>query len=139
GKWSGEASIARGPGQVVEVSQTEEAQFELDGLLLTIEGVGRAKPDGKTVLQALGVISFDDESGKYMMRAFNDGRWLESEVKLEDGGNAITWGFKLGEMATKSTLRLNDKGEWTEYAELMIGDRPPVKLMELTVRPVAGK
>lgn len=46
-----------------------------------IEGVGRAKTDGKVSLQALGVISFDDETGTYQMRAFNDGRWLETEVK----------------------------------------------------------
>ena len=36
---------------------------------------------------ALGLISFDDETGTYRMRAFNDGRWLETEVKLEDGAD----------------------------------------------------
>ena len=35
----------------------------------------------------LGLISFDDETGTYRMRAFNDGRWLETEVKLEDGAD----------------------------------------------------
>ena len=89
GKWSGEASVLRGPGQFVELSQTEEAQFKLDGLVLMIEGVGRTKSDGKLALQALGLISFDDESGTYRMRAFNDGRWLETEVKLADGNSAI--------------------------------------------------
>jgi len=139
GKWSGQASVLRASGQFVALSQTEEAQFELDGLVLIIRGIGRAKSDDKLALQALGLISFDDESGTYSMRAFNDGRWLESDVKLAPGGGAITWGFTLGEMKTASLLRLNEKGEWTEHAELTIGAQPPLKLMDLTVRRVSGE
>ena len=138
GRWAGEASAARGPGQVVELVQTEVAQFKLDGLVLEIEGVGRRKADGKLALQALGLISFDDESETYRMRAYNNGRWLESEVKLDPSGSAISWGFTVGEFLTHSTLRLNDKGEWTELAGLKIGGGAPVKLMELTVRRVTG-
>ena len=78
GAWSGEASVLRGPGQFVDLAQTEHAQFKLDGLLLMVEGVGRLKSDDTPVLQALGVISFDDTSGVYRMRAFNDGRWLDT-------------------------------------------------------------
>ena len=136
GKWSGEASILRAPGQFVDLSQTEEAEFKLDGLVLMIEGVGRTKSDGKLALQALGLVSFDDESGTYRMRAFNDGRWLETEVRLADSGHAITWGFTLGEMKTSSVLRLNEKGEWTERTELTTAARPPQRFMELTVRRV---
>jgi hypothetical protein len=139
GKWSGDASVLRGPGQFVDLSQTEEAEFKLDGLVLMIEGIGRTKSDGKLALQALGLISFDDESGTYRMRAFNDGRWLETEVKLANGGTVITWGFSVDEIKTNSILRLNDKGEWTELAELTIGSRPPQKLMDLTVRRISGK
>src|SRR5437867_9411032 len=61
GDWSGEASVLRGPGRFAELTQTESAQFKLDGLVLVIEGVGRTKTDGKPALQALGLISFDDE------------------------------------------------------------------------------
>ena len=82
GKWEGEASLLRGPGEWVALHQSEEAQYKLDGLILVIEGVGRTKSDGHSVLQALGVISFDDQTATYRMRAFNDGRFLESEVTL---------------------------------------------------------
>lgn len=99
-----------------------------------IEGVGRTKADGKLSLQALGLISFDDETGTYRMRAFNDGRWLETEVKLADGVNSISWGFALGEFKTTTVLRINENGEWTEHGELVIGGRPPQKMMELKVR-----
>jgi hypothetical protein len=136
GEWSGEASAARGPGVVVDLVQSEVAQFKLDGLVLMIEGVGRTKSDGKLALQALGLISFDDASDGYRMRAYNDGRWLETDVTLLEDGTGLSWGFSLGEITTKSVLRINDKGEWTELAEITIGARPPQKLMELVVQRV---
>ena len=136
GKWSGEASVLRGAGELVALAQTESAQFRLDGLLLEIEGVGRLKADGRVVLQALGLICFDDEAKVYRMRAFNDGRWLETEVKLADGEESISWGFVLGEIKTSTMLRINEEGEWTELGQLTIGDGPPRKMMELKVSRV---
>jgi len=134
GEWSGEASVLRGPGTFIELAQTESAQFKLGGLLLVIEGVGRSKSDDKVALQALGLVSFDDETGTYRMRAFNDGRWLETEITLTDGERSISWGFALGEFKTTSVLRIDESGEWTERGDLLIGDRPPQKMMELRVR-----
>ena len=134
GKWNGEARLLRGPSEWVDLQQSEEAQYKLDGLILVIEGVGRTKSDGHSVLQALGVISFDDETATYRIRAFNDGRFLESEVKLLDQDRVMTWGFALGQVTTKSVLRINESGEWTELAEIKIGSEPPKKLLELTVR-----
>jgi hypothetical protein len=134
GEWSGEARVLRGPGRFVELAQTESAQFRLDGLVLVIEGVGRSKADGTLTLQALGVVSFDDETGSYRMRAFNDGRWLESDVTLAGDGSSISWGFVVGEFKTRTALRISENGEWTEFGELIIGDRPPQTMMELKVR-----
>ncbi len=103
GKWAGEARVLRGPGEPVLLVQTEEAQYKLDGLVLLIEGVGRPKADAQAAaLQALGIISYDDESGMYRMRAFNDGRFLETEIKLADNGKGIRWGFDAGEIRTSS-------------------------------------
>lgn len=135
GPWSGIARVWRGPGDPAELIQTEEATYKLDGLILMIEGVGKDRGDGKVALQALGVISYDDEAGVYRMRAFNDGRWLETEVKLADDGKGLTWGFVFGEIRTNSTLRMNERGEWTEIAEVAIGPHPMRKFMELTVKP----
>ena len=134
GEWIGEASVLRGPGQFAELVQRESARFRLDGLLLEIEGVGRAKSGNEVVLQALGLIDFDDKAGMYRMRAFNDGRWLESEVVLVNGEESISWGFVVGEIRTKTVLRINNKGEWTESGELTVGERGPMKMMELRVR-----
>jgi uncharacterized protein (TIGR02246 family) len=135
GNWAGEALMQSGPGEPVELSQTEQAQYKLNGLLLMIEGVGRTKSGGQPALQALGLISYDDESKAYRMRAFNDGRFLETEMKLLDGIQGLTWAFALGEIKTNSILRINEKGEWTEFHEITIGAQPPKKLMEVVVRP----
>jgi len=134
GEWEGQARVSRGPGQLADLAMTEKAQYKLDGLLLVIEGIGRAKSDGQPVLQALGIISYDEENKTYRMRAFNDGRFLETEVTLSDNGKGMTWGFALGEFKTKAVLRINDDGEWTELHELFIGSQPPKRLMELSVR-----
>ena len=135
GKWAGEANLLRAPTEFVELLQTEEAQYKLDGLILVIEGVGRTASGGQALLQAFGIISYDDESETYHLRAFNDGRFLETEVKLLEQGKGMTWGFALGEITTKSVLRINERGEWTEFAEIFIGSQSPKKLLELTVRP----
>jgi hypothetical protein len=134
GKWSGEARLLQKSGARIELIQTEDAHYKLDGLLLVIEGVGRAKEDQTPVLGAFGIISYDDASGTYRMRAFNDGRWMETEIKLVPDGLGITWGFSFGEIKTNSRLRINEKGEWTELTELTIGSEQPLTYMELAVR-----
>ena len=46
----------------------------------------------------------------------------------------MSWGFALGQVTTKSVLRINESGDWTELAEIKIGSEPPKKLLELAVR-----
>jgi hypothetical protein len=55
-----------------------------------IEGTGRTRSDGNLAFEALWLVSFDDASGSYLMRAYNDGRWLETEVKLLHDGKGMT-------------------------------------------------
>jgi hypothetical protein len=47
----------------------------------------------------------------YRLRAFNDGRFLETEVKLLQEGEGMSWDFALGEINTNSVLRINANGE----------------------------
>jgi hypothetical protein len=134
GKWSGESRVLRGPGEWAELLQTEEAQYKLDGLVLVIEGVGRTKSDDQPVLQAFGIISYDDECGTYHLRAFNDGRFIETTMKLLEQGNGMSWGFALGEIRTNTVLRINERSEWTEAGEISIGSQPAKKFWDLTVQ-----
>jgi hypothetical protein len=131
----GEARIFRASGELVELAQTEEARYKLDGLVLVIEGLGNTKLDGRAALQALGIISYDDEAGTYQMRAYNDGLYMETEVWLADNGDGLSWGFALGDIRTNSKLHINEKGDWTELHEITVGSQPSRKLMELRVSP----
>jgi hypothetical protein len=36
-----------------------------------------------------------DESGTYRLRVFNDGRFLETQIKLLEEDKGMTWGFAL--------------------------------------------
>ena len=65
----------------------------------------------------------------------NDGRYLETEVKLLDTGKGITWGFTLGTIQTHAVLRISAAGDWTEMHEITIGAQPARKYMEVRVSP----
>lgn len=134
GAWTGHARIWRGPENFVDLIQNEQVTFKLDGLILTIEGVGMNKSDGEVMLQAFAVISYDDHAGVYRMRAFNDGRWLESEVQLDEAGKRLRWGFALDQIKTNSLLRINESDDWTETHEATVGSEPARKFMEVMVK-----
>ena len=134
GSWSGEAHVQRGAGEPVTLKQTENVEYKLDGLVLVIEGTGRAQIDQQPSLQALGIISYDDATDSYRIRAWNDGRYLESDVQLLEDGKSLRWGFGVGEIRSSSLLQIDKHGQWTEQAELIIGSQSPRKLMDLTVQ-----
>ena len=59
GHWSGPVSIARGPGEPLKLTQTENVQYKLDGLVLLIEGQSTGS-HGNAQFQALATIAYDD-------------------------------------------------------------------------------
>src|SRR2546426_5917409 len=91
GKWSGEAAGVRGPGASFKVLQSEDVQYKLDGLVLLVEGTGRDPGTGNVLFRALATISYDDAASKYQFRAYNDGRYLDTELKFLEKG--FEWGF----------------------------------------------
>ena len=131
GKWSGTARLFPSAGPDLEMAWSEDAQYRLDGLLLVIEAAGHDEANA-SVRRAFGVISYDDLTGTYYMRAYNDGRFLETGLKLLDHGNGFTWGFAAGNIRTTSILQVNERGEWTERHEISVSSQPPRKFMELT-------
>jgi hypothetical protein len=135
GKWAGEARVQRGPGQSLELNQTEEVQYKLDGLVMLIEGTSRNKSDGKVAFQALATVAYDEDAAAYRFRAYNDGRYLETDIKLADVGKGFTWGFTFGQVKTTYRMALTESGEWTELGEVLLEGQPPRKFVELRVRP----
>jgi hypothetical protein len=78
GHWSGPVTIARGPGEVLHLTQTEDVEYKLDGLVLLIEGKSTSA-DGKVLFSALATIAYDDASHTYVntMRLIGKGEWDE--------------------------------------------------------------
>ena len=133
GQWSGTATARPGPGGEVKMTQTEDVQWKLEGLVLLIEGTGK-DPNGKTLFHALGTVAYDDAAQQYRFRAFSEGRYIDTELKLASDGRGFNWGIDMGPAQVRYVMRLTPEGEWLETGELVMGDRPPQRLVELNVK-----
>jgi hypothetical protein len=131
GHWSGSATVVRGPGEPLKLTQTEDVQFKLDGLVLLIEGTGQTG-DGQAVYHALATISYDDAANAYLFRAYNDGRYLDTALAVTP--NAFSWGFTTGPAKVINAMKLTDDGEWLESTEVTMGTAPPHRTMEMKLR-----
>ncbi len=131
GKWEGDANVVTQKGPV-KVRQTESVQYKLDGLILLIEGTGRDPEKGNVMFQAFATVTFDDAAGVYHFRAYNDGRYLDTELKVPENG--FEWGYEAGPAKIRFSMKLNAKGEWVETGEVTMGGGPPRKTFEMTVR-----
>jgi hypothetical protein len=131
GTWSGDASVARGPGEPLRLTQTEHVQRKLDGLVLLVEGTGRDR-DGRVVFQALATLTYDDVTGAYRIRAHSDGNYLDTELSVSDDGFA--WSFEAGPARVRNAMSLNANGEWVETTETTVGSSPAHRSMEMTLR-----
>jgi hypothetical protein len=132
GQWSGSATTSRGPNETVKVKQTEDVQFKLGGLVLMIESTGRNPDTAVVMFNALATISYDETAKTYRFRAYNDGRYLDTDLKVPESG--FEWGYKTGPADVRYVMRLNDKGEWVETGDVKFGDNPPQRTFEMTLR-----
>jgi hypothetical protein len=130
GKWSGDGVVVRGPGQQMKLHQTEDIQYKLDGLVMLIEGTGR-NPEGQVVFRALATVSYDDAASKYRWRAYSEGRYLETELKVSADG--FSWGFDAGPVKVANIMNLTADGKWHEITEITAGNSPPRKTLDMTL------
>jgi hypothetical protein len=128
GHWSGPATIFRGPGEPLHLTQTEDVEYKLDGLILLIEGQGTAA-NGKVRFSALATMAYDDASHAYRFRAYHDGHYLDTELSVP--ANGFSWGFTAGPAQIVNTMQLTGKGEWHEVTEATVGSNPPHRSVEM--------
>ncbi|HUB29750.1 MAG TPA: hypothetical protein VL967_08635 [Terracidiphilus sp.] len=131
GHWSGPATIARGPGEPLHLTQTENVEYKLDGLVLLIEGKSTGE-DGKAQFEALATIAYDDAAQSYRFRAYNGGHYVDTELKAAPDG--FRWGMDAGPAHIVNTMRLTAKGEWQETTEVTFGSNPPRQTVEMLLR-----
>jgi hypothetical protein len=141
GKWKGEATVSQGPKTSFMITQTEDVAYKLDGVVLTVEGVGRGKAPGKDadgiLFHAFGVMSYDAEAKKYKVKAYRrEGQSVDAELTLKDKG--FVWGFKEATrgVEVKYTMTLTPKDEWHEIGEYTLDGKTWTKFIEMTLTRV---
>jgi len=131
GHWSGPVTIVRGPGEALHLTQTEDVEYKLDGLVLLVEGKSTSA-DGKVLFSALATIAYDDASHSYRFRAYNNGHYLDTELSVP--ANGFSWGFTAGPAHIVNTMHLTDKGEWAEATEVTVGSNPPHRSVDMLLQ-----
>ena len=131
GHWSGPVTIVRGPGEPLHLTQNEDVDYKLEGLVLLVQGKSTSA-DGKTQFSALATIAYDDASHTYRFRAYNDGHYLDTELSVPD--NAFSWGFTAGPAHIVNTMHLTAKGEWNEVTEVTVGSNPPHRSVDMLLQ-----
>lgn len=131
GHWSGPVNIVRAPGEALHLTQTENVEYKLQGLVLLIEGKSTGA-DGKTLFSALATIAYDDSTHTYRFRAYNDGHYLDTELSVAAG--SFSWSFMAGPAHIVNTMHLTGKGEWDEVTEVTAGSHPPQRSLNMLLR-----
>lgn len=120
GTWTGQGTVTPAQGEPIQLQQTEEVQYKLDGLLLVIEGTGR-DASGKVLFNAFAVISYDTNTSTYRFRAWNSGNVLETELKLTEKG--FDWNYQQGPLTMTNQMILDEQGRWSENSEASLAGR----------------
>ncbi|HXJ97140.1 MAG TPA: hypothetical protein VMT20_30240 [Terriglobia bacterium] len=131
GRWSGPVTIVRGPGEPLHLTQSEDVEYKLGGLVMLIEGRSETN-DGKADFSALATISYDDATRTYRIRPYSDGRYLDTELAVL--GDGFSWGFPAGPAHVVNTMHLTAMGEWQEVTESTVGNAPPRRSVEMMLR-----
>src|SRR5690348_14000044 len=127
GTWTGEATTASA-GQAIKVNQTEQVSYKLDGLVLLVEGTGRNPDSGEVMFRALATVSYDSVGNVYHFRAYNDGSYIDTELKVADAG--FEWGYNAGSAQIAFVMKLNDKGDWVETGAATVGNSPAQRFFD---------
>lgn len=130
GHWAGPVTIFRGP-EALHLVQREDVEYKLDGLVLLLQGKS-TRADGNNEFSALATIGYDDASHTYRFRAYNEGRYLDTELSV--AGNGFSWGFTAGSAHIVNIMHLTDKGEWNEVTEATLGNSPPHRSMDMLLQ-----
>jgi hypothetical protein len=123
GQWKGEAWYIGADRTKTYLIQEETVEARLDGSILTLEGRGSQKnkesQEMKTVFEAFGILTWDTNEAKYVLRAYRGGNFIDSEV-LANGDGSYSWFIDLPYGKTRYTLSHSDDGVWNEKGEFSL-------------------
>jgi hypothetical protein len=130
GVWRGPAWSLTPQGRH-DIVQTERIGPMLGGAIKVMEGRGYAA-DGSVPFNAFGVVSFDPDR-----RAYNLTTWAlgySVTVPLTITATGFVWETPAGPGAIIRYTAVIRDGTWHEVGERIVGDAPPVRTIELTLR-----
>ena len=134
GSWTGEGWVQMGPQGKEDFTQSELIQQKLDGTLLMIEGLGKAKDDEtKTVHNAFAIISYDLQKQSYQFQSYlADGRQVSGTAEVNE--NTLVWGFDTPQGAKiKYSIVVDDQDQWSETGEYSPDGTNWMKFFEMTL------
>lgn len=120
GKWKGTASIQQPGGKTLTLHQSETITWELDSLLMRIEGVGTDPETKKKSFHAFAIISYNPMTQQLGLRSYtHEGRQTDAYFN-PISVNQFEWGFDLpanrGKVRYTIVISETDK-TWTEKGE----------------------
>lgn len=135
GVWRGEAWMQRGQERV-QTTMTETVERKLGGVVFQVEGIGvLAAADSaqrRVVHHALGVISFDPQSGNYGLRSYiASGQSGDFAVTLLPDG--VSWSREVPGGRIRNTARFAG-GVWHEVGEFSRDGTTWVPIMEMRLK-----
>ena len=143
GHWQGEGSMKQGPGEAKRSVVDEYIELKLEGNILLIEGIGKshdpATQQDKIVHHALGILSFDANSGTYQFKSYlNNGRSTEAWFNVTAENN-FEWGFDIPTGGkTKYSIRIDPvQNTWNEIGKFSRDGTTWMKFFEMNLKKVA--
>lgn len=129
GTWRGSAWALLPGGEKVTLTQTERVGPMLSGSIRVVEGRGYDKA-GKTVFNAMAVLSYNAATSTYHMHSNADGRSGNFVVTPTPDG--FVWEIPSGPATVRYTAVVKD-GTWQESGEVMMPGKPPLRIFEMTL------
>lgn len=129
GVWVGPASGSNRDGSRYAVTQTERIGPLLGGEVLVIEGRGY-RTDGSTGFNALGVVSWNAEAGKYEFRSWAQGQAGTFPFTLTDDG--YVWEIPAGPGVVRYTAHVTST-TYHEVGEFVMPGQPARGIFEMTL------
>ena len=131
GDWKGSGWMYVQGGQKVTFEQTEKVQWKLDKSILMVEGNGSS--GGKTVHDALAIMSFDPNQAAYQFQSYL-ANGLSGNYRLKlTGDQSLEWFLEVPGRTIRYTLIINEKGQWFETGEFKTGENSWYKFLEMTL------
>lgn len=139
GRWQGEGWMQMGPGEPKRSSVDEKVESKLDGTVMLVEGIGKAaNASGQEIVvhHALGVLSYDQQSGQYKFKSYlKDGRSTDAWFNVA-GENRFQWGFDIPNRGkSRYTIVIDPvKKTWNEIGEFSADGATWSKFFEMNLK-----